>query len=185
MTRAVAVLTVAIAGPQPRVGARKLSQGAPMATTTNIELDEFLSTTLTKQVEAERAIHNGDVAPRLEMWSMNDPVTLFGAWGPCNSGWDEVSRTFRWVASRFLGCSEYRFELVAAGVSGDLAYTVGYEHSVNSVDGGPMQPNRLRVTHVYRREDGEWRIVHRHGDHPPVDQSPTPDGSQTTVRETS
>jgi len=48
----------------------------------NIELDEFLSTTLAKQIEAERAIHDGDVAAQLEMWSMNDPVTLFGACGP-------------------------------------------------------------------------------------------------------
>jgi ketosteroid isomerase-like protein len=23
---------------------------------------------------------------------------------------------------------------------------------------------RLRVTQIYRREDGDWRIVHRHGD---------------------
>ena len=83
-----------------------------------------------------------------------------------------MSRIFRWVASRFSNVSDYRLELVAAGASGDLAYTVGYEHSTGSVDGGPAQPNKLRVTHVYRRENGEWRIVHRHGDHPPVDQSP-------------
>jgi ketosteroid isomerase-like protein len=35
----------------------------------------------------------------------------------------------------------------------------------------PAQPYTLRVTHVYRREHGEWKIVHRHGDHPPIDQS--------------
>jgi ketosteroid isomerase-like protein len=33
------------------------------------------------------------------------------------------------------------------------------------------------VTHVYRREDGEWKIVHRHGDHLPVDQSPPAEAS--------
>jgi ketosteroid isomerase-like protein len=83
-----------------------------------------------------------------------------------------VSRTFRCVASRFSGGTSYAFELVAAGASGDLAYTVGYERSEASVDGGPVEPKVLRVTHVYRREDGEWRIVHRHGDHLPIDQSP-------------
>jgi ketosteroid isomerase-like protein len=136
------------------------------------ELDDFLTTTLPRQIEAEDALHRGDVGPRMEMWSTQDPVTLFGGWGPCKSGWDEVSRIFRWVASRFSEGSDYRFELVAAGVSGDLAYTVGYEHETVSVDGGPAEPNTLRVTHVYRRENGEWKIVHRHGDHPPVDQSP-------------
>jgi ketosteroid isomerase-like protein len=27
-----------------------------------------------------------------------------------------------------------------------------------------MEPYTLRVTHAYRREDGDWKIVHRHGD---------------------
>jgi ketosteroid isomerase-like protein len=62
--------------------------------------------------------------------------------------------------------------VIAAGVSGDLAYIVGYEHSVVSRDGGPVQPYTLRTTHVYRREEGDWRIVHRHGDFPPTDESP-------------
>jgi ketosteroid isomerase-like protein len=84
----------------------------------------------------------------------------------------EVTRISRWVASRFSNCTAYRFELIAAGASGDLAYTVGYEHSSRSVDGGPVTSNTLRVTHVYRRENGEWKIVHRHADFPPVDQSP-------------
>jgi hypothetical protein len=102
------------------------------------ELDDFLGNTLDRQVEAEKAIHNGDPAPRMQMWSTRDPVTLFGAWGPCESGWDEISRIFGWVASRFCDCTEYSFDLVAAGVSGDLAYTVGYERSSVSVDGGPV-----------------------------------------------
>jgi ketosteroid isomerase-like protein len=41
---------------------------------------------------------------------------------------------------------------------------VGYEHTWTSWDGVPMEPYALRVTHVYRREDGEWKIVHRHAD---------------------
>ena len=135
------------------------------------ELDDFLGTFIPRQIEAEAALHRGDVEPRLALWSRHDPVTLFGAAGPNKSGWDDVHRTFRWVASRFSGGTDYELELVAAGVSGDLAYTVGYERSLVSIDGGPVAPNVLRVTHVYRREDGEWKIVHRHGDHPPADQS--------------
>ena len=72
------------------------------------ELDDFLAGTLARQIEAEEAIHNGDPVPRMEMWSTNDPVMLFGAFGPNRSGWDEVSRTFRWVASRFSDCTAYR-----------------------------------------------------------------------------
>jgi hypothetical protein len=28
----------------------------------------------------------------------------------------------------------------------------------------------IRVTHVYRRFDDDWRLVHRHADFPPADQ---------------
>ena len=136
------------------------------------EVDDFLAVTLPRLLHAEEAIHNGDPEPRLEMWSRNDPVSLLGAIGMVESGWDELSKTFRWVASRFSNCTEYRFDLVAAGASGDLAYTVGFEHSSASRDGGPVTPNSLRVTHVFRREDGEWKIVHRHGDSLSPDSDP-------------
>lgn len=136
------------------------------------ELEEFLATTLARQIEAETVVHNGNPEPRLKMWSTKDPVTLFGAYGPCKKGTEEVTQVFRWVASRFSNCTAYRFELVAAGVSGDMAYTVGYEHSTRAVDGGPAESSTVRVTHVYRRENGEWKIVHRHGDFLPADQSP-------------
>jgi ketosteroid isomerase-like protein len=49
-------------------------------------------------------------------------------------------------------------------LSGDLAYTAGHERARASFDGGPIDPIRLRVTHLYRRENGEWKIVHRHAD---------------------
>jgi ketosteroid isomerase-like protein len=130
------------------------------------EVDEFLADVLPRQEEEERAIRNGDPEPRLRMWSSNDPVTLLGAAGAAGtgSGWERVSGVFRWIASRFSDCREYEFELLASGVSGDLAYTVGFERATMSIDGGPARPNVIRVTHVYRREDGQWKIVHRHGD---------------------
>ncbi len=142
------------------------------------ELDDFLTQTLARQIKAETALHNGDPKLRLEMWSTKDPVTLFGAYGPCKRGTDEVTRISRWAASRFSNCIAYSFDLVAAGVSGDLAYGVGYERSQRSVDGGPVEPSTLRVTHIYRREDGKWKIVHRHGDFMPADQSPPPEASK-------
>jgi ketosteroid isomerase-like protein len=137
------------------------------------ELDEFRSKVLARQAEAERAMVLGDPAPRMELWSRRDPVTLFGAaTGGCKTGWDELSRIFRWVASTFSDVSDFRFDVEAANVSGDLAYTVGYERFNGSIDGRPVAPVTVRVTHVYRREDGEWKIVHRQGDSAPIDQSP-------------
>ena len=127
------------------------------------DLDDFLTTALPRQLEAERALHDGDPGPRLAMWSTKDPVTVLGAVRSAN-GREETSRLFHWLGSHFSDCTSFRFELVAAGVSGDLAYTAGYEHTSASWDGVPMEPYVLRVTHGYRREDGEWKIVHRHAD---------------------
>jgi hypothetical protein len=91
------------------------------------ELDDFLTPTLARQVEAEKALINGDPGPRLAMWSTQEPVTVFGAI-KSDIGSEEVRRVFRWLATRFSSCTDYRFELVAAGASGELAYTLGYEH---------------------------------------------------------
>jgi ketosteroid isomerase-like protein len=93
------------------------------------------------------------------------------------SGWDQVSRLVGWLGSGFSACTSYRFEFVAVGVGGDLASTVGYEHTSVSWDGVPMEPYILRVAHVYRREDGEWRIVHRHADAPRSIRLPPADAS--------
>ena len=138
------------------------------------ELDHFLTATLTRQFDAEQALINGNPGPRLAMTSTQDPVTVFGAKVPLRSGWDEVSGTVRWLASRWSNGTDYRFEPVAAGVSEDLAYVVGFEHIANSVNGVPVEPYTLRVTHIYRRENAEWKIAHRHADYVPIDQR-TPD----------
>jgi hypothetical protein len=72
--------------------------------------------------------------------------------------------------SQRIRSGSHSLELIAAGASGDLAYTVGVERTDLSVDGGPPHSTKLRVTHVYRREYGEWKIVHRHGDYVPLDE---------------
>ena len=135
-----------------------------------IETDSFLAEMLPRQRAAEQAIHNGDAEPRIALWSRTDPVTVFGA-KMSAAGWAEVEPLFRNVASWFSDSAHYEYEVTAAGASGDLAYTIGYEHNQVKVDGQP-RTYTLRVTHVYRREDGQWRIVHRHADLPPTDDRP-------------
>ena len=134
------------------------------------EVEEFLAAMLPRHLAAEHALCRGNAEARAETWSQRDPVTLFGAAVSVRRGWDEMSSTFRWLAGRFSELRDYRFELVAAGASGDLAYTVGFEHKTVVADGDPATYT-LRVTHVYRREDGRWQVVHRHGDHVSHDQT--------------
>jgi ketosteroid isomerase-like protein len=139
------------------------------------EIENFRSTILAAQSEAEEAIVHGDVEPRLRLWSRRDPLSLFGAAGMFATGWDELSRIFRWVASSFSDVSDFSYDIEIADVSGDLGYTVGYERFKGSINGRPVKQIEVRVTHVYRREDGEWKIVHRHGDSPTSVQRPPAD----------
>lgn len=127
------------------------------------EVEDFLATTMPRYEQAEIAIHNGDSAPRTATWSHNEPVTVFGA-ARSATGWDETQRLFEGLGSIFSNCTSFENEVVAAGVSGDLAYIVAFEHTTASLNGAPPQPYVLRVTTVFRREEGEWKVVHRHGD---------------------
>ena len=112
--------------------------------------------------DAEMALHNGDARPRFETWSTHEPVTLFGAWMNATNA-DEAREVFRRLEQSFADVEEGRISMVAHGVSGDLAYTVHREHTTTTVNGEPRD-YVLRVTQVYRREDGTWRVVHRHAD---------------------
>jgi ketosteroid isomerase-like protein len=141
------------------------------------ELDDFLTPTLARQLDAEQAFINGDPEPRLAMWSTQDPVTVFGARAPLKRGWDEVSETFRWLATRWSDCTDQRLDMVTSGASKDLWNMVGFEHIAISVDGVPVEHYTQRVTHIYRRERGEWKIVHRHADYLPIDHSPSGEAS--------
>lgn len=111
---------------------------------------------------AELALHNGDPAPRRALWSRVEPVTVLGAWRNA-IGQQEVGELFTALGKSFSHCTSYAFELLAFDVVGDMAYTVGLEHSSLSVDGQP-RTYTLRATQVYRREAGAWRVAHRHGD---------------------
>ena len=124
--------------------------------------DKFLTWVNTALYDAERALHNGEGAPRRALWSRNEPVSVLGAWRNAN-GQEELDELFASLGTSFSDCTSYEFELLAYDVFGDMAYTAGFEHTSASVDGQP-RTYTLRATQVYRREEGEWRVAHRHGD---------------------
>ena len=124
--------------------------------------DDFLAWIKTTLYEAEVALHNGDAGPRRAIWSHNEPVSVLGAWRNAY-GRDQLEELFASLAESFSDCTSYRFELHAHDVVGEMAYTAALEHTSASVDGQPRSYT-LRATQVYRREGGEWRVAHRHGD---------------------
>ncbi|HZO32941.1 MAG TPA: nuclear transport factor 2 family protein [Chloroflexota bacterium] len=134
--------------------------------------DEKLAEARARVKAALAAMGSGDPRPYMDLWPERDDVTLFGAWGPIEQGHQRLTETFGWVGSRF-SKGQLVPEDVVFFASGDLAYSVGFERGDVSVDDGPVRPMVIRVTHVYRRIDDEWRLVHRHADFPPADQRPT------------
>ncbi len=129
------------------------------------QYEEFVTWVQSVLVDAEIALHNGDAAPRRAVWSRNDPVTVLGAWKNA-SGQQELDGLFTHLAESLSDCTSHELELLAAEVRGNTAYTVGLEHTSVSVNGVP-RTYTLRATQIYRREDGVWKVAHRHGSAPP------------------
>lgn len=100
--------------------------------------------------------------------------------GPVRTGWTEVEKSFRWIAGRFSDFSGYDLDIITADVRGDLAYVVCWERAM--LPWTANQDNVLRITHIYRREDGEWKNAHRHADPLTEDPWPTPTVTGTNPR---
>ena len=106
----------------------------------------------------------GDPAPFQACWSHADDVTICGGWGAYEQGWTQVGPRLEWGATRYRG-GHMDFELLSLTSSGDLAYSVWIERGeVRVVGRDEYRPNTLRVTQIYRREAGTWKIIHRHAD---------------------
>lgn len=129
------------------------------------EREEFLNWFSTQWRQAEDLLHGGDASGRFSTWSEHAPLTLFGAWMEALDP-DSVHRVFHLLASSFSQRIASEIELLAMDVSGDIAYTVHRERTSTHVD-GDRRDYALRVTQVYRREDGKWKVVHRHADTAP------------------
>ena len=90
---------------------------------------------------------------------------MLGAWKNA-VGQMELNELFDHLANSISDCTSYEFELLEAEVLGDTAYTVGFEHTSATVHGVPRSYT-VRATQIYRREDGAWKVAHRHGSAPP------------------
>jgi hypothetical protein len=129
------------------------------------ELDDFLTPTLSRQLEAEQALINGDPTPRLAMWSTQDPVTVFGR-DRTTIGSEEVRQAFHWLATRVSNRLPLRARGRRRQRGPGLHPRLRTHHLLHR-----WRPGRAADPvghHLYRREDGEWKTVHRHADDPPT-----------------
>jgi ketosteroid isomerase-like protein len=129
------------------------------------EISEVELAALVRDVgEAASAFMRGDIRTYLRLIKHADDYTLMAPFGgETVRGFDESDESVE-ALGRFFTGGEATVELVQSYTSGNLAVLIVMERQHGQVGGLPDQDWPLRVTLVFRRQDDEWLLVHRHAD---------------------
>jgi ketosteroid isomerase-like protein len=114
---------------------------------------------------ALREFVKGNPEPMQMMFSHQEDVTLANPLGPPARGWEQVAATTERAASQVRDGEITGFETVAKYVTPELAYIVWIERNKGKLGAREdivLFP--LRVTLIFRPEEGTWKLVHRHAD---------------------
>ncbi len=85
--------------------------------------------------------------------------------GPLAHGWEQVAKTQEHAASTQRDGEVASIETVEKYVTLELAYVVQIERAKAKIGGrADITPFALRVTIIFRPEDGTWKVVHRQAD---------------------
>jgi len=113
-----------------------------------------------------------------ELYSRGGDATLANPYGPPACGFSQIEVAGRRAAGNYRDGRAVEFENFAKVETGDLGYTLEVERFETKVAGSDENsPVALRVTSVFRREDGAWRLLHRHAD--PIT---TPRSSESVIQ---
>ena len=107
----------------------------------------------------------GNTEPMQKLYSHRDDVSLANPFGPAVRGWKQVVETMERAASHYRDGEAKSFENIVTYVTPELAYIVEVERARAKV--GRRQEIAsiaLRVTTIFRPEDGAWKVLHRHAD---------------------
>ncbi len=125
------------------------------------ELDEVLE----RFKLAANELLKGNPKPVQNMFSHREDVSLANPFGPPVRGWEQVAETIERAASQFRDGEYGSIETIEKHVTPELAYVVLLEPQKAKVGGSEdVTPFTLRVTMIFRPEEGTWKIVHRHAD---------------------
>jgi len=118
--------------------------------------------------ESHRALDafaKGNPAPLQALFSQREDVTLANPFGPAQRGWPHVRDTMARAAANYRDGRTVGFDQLAKHVSGEVACIHELERLEAKLGGSDhVTPVSLRCTTLYRREEGGWKIVHRHAD---------------------
>ena len=107
----------------------------------------------------------GNPEPYKELFSHREDVTLANPFFPTVRGWEQVAETLERSASLLRDGEFLGSEIISKYVTAELAYVVSLERERAKVGRSVYTaPIALRTTMILRPEDGEWKVVHLHGD---------------------
>jgi len=110
------------------------------------------------------ALMRGDIAAYRAFVPYTDDFTLMSPFGGEPTHGRDLTPE-RWDAmGRFFRNGAFDQTIVQTYETADMVVVVQIERCNVEVAGLPPQEWRLRVTLVYRRDMGEWRLAHRHAD---------------------
>ena len=114
--------------------------------------------------EANSALIRGDIDGYLALIEHAKNYTLMSPFGGTPTRGFDTSPERRAAIARFFKSGTFHQEVVATYGVADMVVLVTIERVRGEVGGLEEQDWALRVTQVYRREGGEWQLVHRHAD---------------------
>ena len=118
-----------------------------------------------RREDVARSYVRGDAAPLSGIVTHSSPATFFSPNGDYQQGAEEVASTYERDAKSFEPGGDSHFEILQMAASDGIAYWVGLQKATARMQGkAEAVPFNLRVTEVFRRENGEWKMVHRHAD---------------------
>ena len=110
-------------------------------------------------------ITRGNPAAVKELYSRLDDVTLANPFGGIARGWAQVEARLDQASRQFQDGEMLGFDTITSYKALNTAYLVETEHFKARVEGAPAPEEfALRVTSIFRREEGYWKLVHRHAD---------------------
>jgi len=108
---------------------------------------------------------NGDASSLDAIVTRRDPATFFSPKGDVQQGAAAVAARYDQDARGFQKGGTTTLEVLQSAASGELAFWTGYQHADARLGkNGDAVPMSLRVTEIYRVEDGALKLVHRHAD---------------------
>jgi ketosteroid isomerase-like protein len=126
------------------------------------QIPEALRTAIGRLRAAIGLVADGDPRAIQALYSTRDDVTAFYGWGGYEHGRDAVRERWDWAAAQFAG-GTVSYENLTIVVAAEMAYTTDLEtFRVRLAGAGEPVEWSNRVTHIFRLEEGAWRLVHRH-----------------------